>query len=395
MFLQSILVYSSLISIMILFGISASRKKNYYITNDGLIQYQSFWRFNTVMPLLLFAIIFGMRYDVGVDHLSYLDKYLWREYTGKNEPLFHLFSDIGWFLNFHYAVYFAILAFVQVFFFFYAFKNQRYLYPLLVFFIFTNGSIFFWMNGIRQAMAMCVWIYSLSYIDSKKIIPYLIWGVISVLFHKSAIILFVFYPILRNGKDYFKNTTLQLVFFASAFIIKEVFSQVIMQFESVINFYISLLGDEVYMKYYNVENLMQSFSDRQGTGLAYLFIIGVNIIVILFSDKLKQYYKSKWFNMMYFFFFIGLITSYMFPSGAISLTRPFQYFYIFQSIMYAYFGYYLYKNKDDGRKLILLLLLILSFSGIFFLSQYTATENSHSLFQFYFQQDVPGYPRKM
>ncbi|HHX70564.1 MAG TPA: EpsG family protein [Gallicola sp.] len=393
MFLQSILVYSSLMSVMILFGISASRKKNYNITNEGLIQYHSFWRFDTIIPLLLFAVIFGMRYDVGVDHLGYLDKYLGGEYAGKNEPLFHLFSDIGWSLNLHYVVYFAVLAFAQVFFFFYAFKDQRYLYPLLTFFIFTNGTIGFWMNGIRQGIAMCVWIYSLRYIDSKKITPYLIWGVIAVLFHKSAIILFVFYPILRNGKDYFKNITLQLVFFASTFIIKEIFSQVIMQFESVINFYISLLGDEVYMKYYNVESLMQSFSDRQGTGLAYLFIIGVNIIVILFSKKLKQYYNNKWFNMMYFLFFIGLITSYMFPSGAISLKRPFQYFYIFQSIMYAYFGYYLYKNKEDGSKLILLLLLIISFSGIFFLSQYTATENSHSLFQFYFQNNINGYPK--
>lgn len=378
---------------MFLFALSASRKGSYYTTNNGIITERSFWRFDTIAPLVLFAIVFGMRYDVGVDHVGYIEGYLWREYVGKNEPLFFLFSDIGWFFNLHYVVYFAMLAFVQVFFFFYAFKDHRYIYPLLIFFIFTTGSIFFWMNGIRQAMAMCVWIFTLRYIEQKKWKPYIIWGITAVLLHKSAIILFIFYPILRNGKDYFKSIPLQLVLFASAFIIKEVFFDIIIRFESVVNFYISLLGEETYQRSYNIERLMDSFVEAGGTGLAYLFNIGVNLIVILYSTKLKQFYNSKWFNIMYFFFFIGLLTMYMFPIGAVSFTRPFRYFYIFQPILYAYFGCFFYKKRGDGRKLILLLLLIIGFSGIFILSQYTATEDSHSLFQFYFQQNIDGYPR--
>lgn len=379
---------------MALFGLSASKKGSYYLNNDGAIRYHNhnFWRFDTIIPLVLFAIIFGMRYDVGVDHLTYLDGYLWRRYVGKNDLLFQVFSEIGWMLNIHYAVYFGILAFVQVFFFFYAFKNERFLYPLLVFFIFTNGDYLFWMNGIRQAMAMCVWIYSLQFINERKLKFYLFWGVVSVMIHKSAIILFVFYPILRNGKDYFKNIPLQLVFLASAFIIKGVFFQVIMRFEDVINFYISLLGADSYQSY-QIERLTEGFAESSGTGLAYLFKIGLNVLVILYSSKLKTYYNSRWFNIMYFFFFIGLLTMYIFPVGVIEFSRPFRYFYIFQSIMYAYFGHYLYKNRSDGRKLMLLFLLVISFNGIFFLSQYGATENSSSLFQFYFQQNIDGYPR--
>jgi len=378
---------------MILFGFLASRKGSYYTTDEGLVQYHTFWRFDTIAPLLLFAIVFGMRYDVGVDHLGYLEGYLRGIYVGKKEPLFFLFSDIGWLLNLHYAVYFALLAFVQVFFFFYAFKDHRYIYPLLVFFIFTTGSVSFWMNVIRQAMAMCVWIFSLRYIEQNKLKQYVLWGVVAVLLHKSAIILFIFYPILRNGKNYFKSIPLQLTLFVSAFIFKEIFFDIIMRLEPIINFYLSLLGERSYQSY-GMEGLMESFSDKQGTGLAYLFKIGVNLCVILYSTKLKEYYNSKWFNIMYFFFFIGLITSYMFPIGAIAFTRPFSYFYIFQPILYAYFGYYLYKKRTDGRKVILFLILILAFSGIFILSQYTATENSHSLYQFYFQHDeILGYPR--
>ena len=95
---------------------------------------RSFFRFEVLFPLVLFAIVFGMRYDVGVDHLGYLYGYLEKIDVGKGEPLFQFLSKTGWYLNLHYTVYFGIIAFIQVFFFFYAFKNERYLFPLLVFF---------------------------------------------------------------------------------------------------------------------------------------------------------------------------------------------------------------------------------------------------------------------
>lgn len=394
MFLQSILVYLTLMGAMILFAVSASR--NHLIIEspeDRTIKYKSFWSFSTIMPLLLFAIVFGMRYDVGVDHLNYLYGYVNRIYVGKNEPLFFLFSDIGWLFNFHFAVYFALIAFAQVFFFFFAFKDERYLFPLLVFFIFTNGDFFFWMNGIRQALAMTIWISSLRYIEERKLIKYVFWGIVSVLIHKSAIVLLVFYPILRNGKDYFKSIPLQLVLLSSAFVVKEVFYDVIVNFESVINTYISLLGEDMYEKSYNIDRLVGSVKESEGTGLAYLFKILINVVVIIYSTKLKSYYNSKRFNMIYFIFFLGLITMYIFPIGVISFSRPFRYFYIFQSIIYAYFAYYLFKNKTKGFNMFVLVALIVGFLGIFVLSQYTATESSSSLFQFYFQQEnILEYP---
>lgn len=212
--------------VMLLFAVYAAFKSRYssIATNGCQISQRSFWHFETIFPLLLFAVVFGMRYDVGVDHLSYLEKYLERFHSGKNDLLFNLLSELGWRLNLHYAVYFSLIAFIQVFFFFYAFKNERYLYPFLVFFIFTNGEWGFWMNGIRQALAMCIWIFSLKYIEEKKIWKYLLWGILAVLFHKSAIILLIFYPILRNGKDYFKSISLQLLLIGGAFVFQVLFS---------------------------------------------------------------------------------------------------------------------------------------------------------------------------
>lgn len=388
--IQSILVYSLLLGIMMFFFYLASYKKqtiNFYNNTNHTISFKSY---QILIPLFLFSIVFGMRYDVGVDHLAYLEAYIWNLDVSKNEFLFQLITNLSNNLNLHYVLYFSILAFIQVYFFYLAFKKEIYLFPLLTLFIFTNGDIMFWMNGIRQALAMCIWIYSLNFIVDRKLRKYMLLGMIAFLFHRSAIILFVFYPILVNGRDYFKSIPLQLILLASAFAIKEVFFDIIMYFSAAIDFYISLLGADMYERSYNIDNLLESFKESSGTGLAYIFRIVINVVIILYSLKLKKYYNSRWFNIIYFFFFIGLLTSYMFPIGAISFTRPFRYFYIFQSIMLAYFVYYLYKIKSLNN-IILMIITIVSFLGIFYLSQITSDENSHLWYQFFFQHKINMY----
>ena len=381
--IQSIIVYTLLLGIMIFFFYLASYKKQTINYSNNTNQTISFKSYQIFIPMLLFSIVFGMRYDVGTDHLSYLEAYIWNIDVGKNEFLFQLITNLSNYFNLHYVIYFSILAFIQVYFFYFALKKEIYLFPLLTLFIFTNGDIMFWMNGIRQAIAMCIWVYSLNFIVDRKPLKYILFCIIAFLFHRSAIILFIFYPILVNGRDYFKSIPLQLILLALAFVIKEVFFDIIMNFSSAIDFYISLLGADMYERSYNIDNLLESFREQTGTGLAYIWRIVMNVIIILYSLKLKKFYNSKWFNIIYFLFFLGLLTSYMFPDGAISFTRPFRYFYIFQSIMLAYFVYYLYKNKSLNNR-ILMIITIVSFLGIFYLSQITSDENSHYWYQFFF-----------
>jgi hypothetical protein len=370
---------------MLLFAHNLSLKSSHYKTVSGVIKERSFWHFNTIFPLLLFGVLFGMRYDVGSDYLSYLFGYTHDIDVSKGEPLFDAITHLFQGLDLHYVFYFSFLAFFQVFFFFYAFKKERYLFPLLVFFLFTNSEWSFWMNVIRQAMAICLWVYALKYIEEKRLWRYLLWCIIAFLCHYSAIILIVFYPLLRSGKDYFKSIKLQLGLILAAFIVQLVFISILPKLGVAVDFYKSILGTDAYANSYDLESLSESFTASEGTGLIYLIKIGLHIVIIIYSTKLKNFYKNKWFNIIYFFFFFGLLTTYIFPVGFISLTRPFRYFYIFQTIMYAYFAFYLRRNKTPQNRLIYVGLIIL-FVGIFLLSQITATEDSHLWYQFYFQQ---------
>lgn len=393
MFEQSIIVYLTLILAMVVCGIYASYKARAYAFSNGERRViRSFWSFEIMFPIVLFSVIMGMRYDVGVDYFTYLYNYLYHNYTGKQEFLFFILSDIGWFFNLHSAVYFGIIAFLQATLFFLAFRDERYLFPFLVFFLFTNGNYLFWMNVIRQALAMCIWLYALKYIARKSFYKYALFIGIAFLVHRSSIVLLALYPLLKNGKDYFKRRPIQVALLLLAFYVKYFFDDFILQIEAAVNFYSSILGDGLYESY-SLENLLDTIVESEGSGFGYLFKIVMNIVVILYSLKLKKFYNSRKFIIFYSLFFIGLLASYTFPTGAVFLTRPFRYFYIFQPIMYSYFLYYLYHRRKHLENLVLFWGIIISFLGLFILSQYNATDDSHSLFQFFFQYHINGYPQ--
>ncbi|WP_262484527.1 EpsG family protein [Brumimicrobium salinarum] len=243
------------------------------------------------------------------------------------------------------------------------------------------------MNGIRQALALCVWLVAVRYIAEKRFWTYLALCIASSMFHYSAAILIILYPILRNSKDYFKSIKLQLLLLGVAFLIQSYFLFLLPKTEILLDVYKTLLGGgKAYGKTYGIEGLKNSYIESEGTNLVYYSKIIINIIIIFYSQKLKDFYDTNKFTIIYFLFFIGLITSYMFPIGYISVTRPFRYFYIFETIMYAYFAYYLIKNKTPQNQVLFLILIVL-FIGVFLSSIAVASEDSHLIYQFFFDQD--------
>lgn len=383
--IQSIIIYSVLFAIMLLFAIIDAKRRLRTQSGFSQDQSQSIWKTQILIPVILFSVVFGMRYDVGTDHLTYLYKYVNEIKTERYEPLFGLLTEICQKLDLHYAVYFSILAFIQVFFFYYTFKDERYLFPFLIFFFFTTEAWMPWMNIIRQSVATCIWIYSLKFIEKNKVWKYTLYVFIAFCFHRSAIILLLFYPILKSGRDYFKSIPLQFFLLAIVFIVNKYFSNIVLNLESLVKVYSSILGSSSYSDSYDTDKLLENFTENEGTGLAFSFKLLVNLVVVLYSDKLKRFYNTKRFNIIYFFFFIGLLTLYVFPPGAISISRPFRFFYTFTMIMYGYFGFFLYYTRKSKGRSVLLFMLIIAFLAMFYLSQITATEDSHKWYQFYFQ----------
>ena len=119
------------------------------------------WKFYSPPYICIFS---GVRWNVGVDHLSYLANYenikAGGEFRSRGIEIgFNLISKLFASWNVHFTIYFAFWAFCQLFFIYYAFKNERYLLPYIGIVLILGPHYLNWMNGIRQTLAACIFVF--------------------------------------------------------------------------------------------------------------------------------------------------------------------------------------------------------------------------------------------
>lgn len=331
--IESLVVYSSLMIVMLFFGVISF--KNYRASPHKEV---NLFSFDFLIPIFCFAIIFGMRYDVGVDYLGYLNDFKIASHANhlKTEYLFrsvtYLFAQNG----IHFSLYFSFWACLQILFIYLFFKDERYLIPFLVFVLFTGGYFLGWMNVIRQNIVFCIFIYSIKYIKLKKIFPYLLLIIIGFFIHKSAILLIIVYPLLYKERDYFRSRILQISIFLIALFFKGFsnWSEYLNRLDSIT----SLVGYKAYTTSFITQKIVEADS-----GLGFLIFILIDVIIIIYSSKLKETYKSTSFMIFYNLYYPGRILSLMFY-GSIVLQRPILYFNSMKLIVVSYLLYYLWTH---------------------------------------------------
>lgn len=301
--------------------------------------------------ILIFTLVFGLRYDVGVDYLNYLDIYQYLD-VDRFELLFKYLVIFLAENNFHFSVLFSILAFLQIFFFIYAFKCEKFLYPSLVYVLFCGQYFLLWMNVIRQDLATCILIFSINFIVSKKFVAYLCCCILAFGFHKSAILFLLFYPFFKNGADYFRKRYLSFLYMGVAFLV--FFSQInlLSIFDSEIVNLVALLDLDEY-KFMDFE---ANFSARD-LGFSFLSSLLIDILLVSYSTPMKQYYNSKKFIICYNLYMFGAIAN-LAVLNSFLLARPFRHFSFFKLIVAAYLLYYLYMHGDKKMNVFFFILLI-------------------------------------
>ena len=392
---ETFFVYSSIFLFMLLCFAVARHLSPY---KDGLVDTgihdASYYLYCLVfvLPIIAFAVVFGIRYAVGVDHVNYLEIYLYGYRWRQDEPLFVMIQNFFALNNFPYPVYFGFLSFLQAFFFFMAFRKDPKLLVWLVVFLFFDGLLGSWNNIIRAAIAGCIWIFSIDFIVEKKLVPYLVCSLLSIGFHYSSVILVVAYPLLYSGKNYFSSIKVQYLLLLLVFLVRFSFSRFSGVMETLINMFSS-----IFIKYdsYAADKILEGgkASLQISSSLAFYFVILANILIIAYSQKMHEYFNSRKFNIVYNIYFVGVLLFYVFPLGYISLTRPFRYFYFFRSIMLAYFALYLFEHKKYAREFATLVVLLVAFAGIFYGPMLIGGTKEKTPYQTYMQHpEVPTRP---
>lgn len=302
-----------------------------------------------ILPCLLFAFIFGCRFNVGVDYHTYYLDYLYNLSPREIEPGFLLIKETFQNNNLHFALYFGFIAFIQIFFFMMAFRKRAYLYPFILLVLFLSCLVLSWMNGIRQGISICIFVYAITFIEKKQPIKYIIAILIAMQFHNSAIILLPIYfityiPILKN--KWISIGVYLLALFINTLPVE--------RFDVLFTKAADLLG---YGDIYDSEMALVEL-ENNGTGLGRIILNTIFLILILYSNKLKHFFKNdeKWFSIMYNLFIIGMFGDMSF-NRCVMLLRPFGYFRVFWAILAGMLIYYFTKNRTKPKDIVYYILI--------------------------------------
>ena len=329
-----------------------------------------------VFALVVYAIIFGLRYCVGVDYMSYVvmyDKVAAGIEVDKElafVSLIKVFSSLGLSVGF----FFAFCAFFQLFFIFQLFKGFKEVYPYLVLTYMIGGEWLIYSNIIRNMFAFAIVAYSLKYVQSKSPIKHYFWLLVAFLFHKSCAIMVVVYPLYLIRPEFFRKRFIQYALIGVSIILMNI--NYIQEFVAQTENIIALLG---YADKYGMDERMD---DDVSIGLGFVIELAITCTIIYYSPKTKEYYSKLPINIMYDLFIVGQVLKYSFI-GSLLIQRMNTYFIGYTFILAAIELSYMKRHKIKvGRYILIGLYCLLGFAIL-----YRWNENS-ALYIFNFQEDL-------
>lgn len=326
---------------------------------------------------------------VGVDFPHYLSHY-YNPASRQFEIGFQSVAEGMSSLGIHYSWYFGFWAFLQIALLYYAFRNERYLFPWFAFFLIFGSGYMSWMNVIRHQVAACIFLVSIEYIDKKQPFRYYLLILVAFLFHKSSILLVVVYPLMRWRRDLFQRPWVQFVILAAAVFLGKRYDIVVNLIEKPFVLFTSLAGYDNYLVGILTNETLNDksqFGRNTGFGL-YAKLLKV-IPIICYSIPMKRYYHSDRFNIAYSFWFIAIFVSFAFQSSII-LSRPFTFFYNFGTIiMPAYFLNFCFKQRNKVRLVVAAMMIALYL--VLFLNIVSNGEMSATAFHFFWENRLPEY----
>lgn len=359
--IQSIIVYS--LFAYLLYSISSKVS-----TSEAELAATSKWNYlpkTYWICVFIFMLIAGLRYKVGVDHFSYLHDYLDAldgSYKSRERGIewgYLTIIKLYSFFHIHPTIYFASLAFLQIFFVVLAFKKNREVLPYILVVMVLGTYFISWMNGIRQMIVACSFLWASQFIVKRDIKHYLIWMAFAYLWHKSSVILILPFAFIYSRNAWDKKYLCLLIFFVCLCLGNNTYwTSNINQFAQVLEF----IGYDHYAE--KLDSLTEAENLRVLTfGPRMLIVLVTYIMLIINYPSVSKYYNSKRVDLYYKFAFIGMCGYFLFINTDILFLRPVQYFEIFTLPMTGFTLYYL---KKAGRKLSFSFFFIVSISFLFF-----------------------------
>lgn len=219
------------------------KKKRIWNDEDGIYQVKKNSKFLYMLPFIPLLLISALRYGIGTDYFWTYYPTFFRIRHGYNlgrslEPGFLLLNkfvasfsdDVTW-----------VIAICAILFFTFVGKailEQSENPTLSILLLVGTGLFQFSMNGMRQAIAIAIWMYAIKYIKKQRFGMYVVCMLFASLFHTSGLLLIPFYFLYRLKFDQ-KRT---IILIAGTFIFGNALKKIILFLASFTKYYDKFIG---------------------------------------------------------------------------------------------------------------------------------------------------------
>lgn len=351
----SIIVYLATAAIMWLLCDSVVRKERKALIinpkyNTASFQFKELW-----LCVFIFSFVAGARYNTGVDHLRYLESYelLSKGYLTREdiEQGFLWLEQLFVNLDLHYFFWFAFLGGVQVFFILYSQRTYKEVLPYVCAMIMLGPFFMTWMNGIRQCVVMCVFVWLIEFAGNyKKLILWVVALLLCATIHKSAIILLPLFFVGVLGIIN-RGPLVNYIILAVCFIIG-----LTPKFYNLLAPLLPFLeANDEFARYSNdLERLLMEETTRtMGVGPERLANLAVSCFIIGYYPQMKRFYNKKILGYYFILFLLGIWLYNLFINTSHLFLRPIMYLTVFQLPLFGYCMVYLKKNNKQTSFIVL------------------------------------------
>lgn len=286
------------------------------------------------LAVIPFMLIMGLRYNVGVDYMSYLQHYEdlidFREAI-EFEPLYEFINVFLAGCKVHFSVLFIITVFIGILFFYLIFVRKRYLLPFAILFYFLTSKIFVDLNIIRHAIATMIFIYSIRYIQEGRFWRYSLFLVLACGFHYSCILLFPVWFLGNNRRLWIDRKYCCLFLFGITLFLGAGILNSMMEY---------LIEGFQFLRYSNYVYTVEDWEMEVGSGLGIILLHILDFCIILLSMWLNRWVNDKNFTVYFRIFFTGVLLANIFGLNVVLSRIAFPLVSV-RFIVLAYIFYYL------------------------------------------------------
>lgn len=325
----------------IIFYVSILISSTYFVyisdKGKGLLEKRIFL---TIAFLLVF-LPSALRYDIGTDFLNYINIYENLDLYTYLEPGFYY---LNWFLNILNSDsqwLFVICSFIFTWFFFASYPKKG---AWVIHFSMMTLLWFISFNTIRQAVAVAICSYGLTYFFKKKYYLFFLFCLLGLSFHSTALLILLAGIVALIPV---RNTTKSIIL-PNIFIIIIIFGYTSI---SIATYYIEqilgLIGLNQYLSYFGSE---QFINNDIGSGLGGLIRILFSTYILFNSKQILSINKNYW---------LLILLTFLYALGTalavnIILFSRMQQTFIMAPIIGSYIIYHLPINNNLHKKVVLL-----------------------------------------